>query len=701
LDAIPVVLCFDIEPDRRALDGHIPEPRLGFEKLVGNLPAMRDRLSSRSGVPARFTWGLRIDPQIARVYGSATWLAELYERELNTFQAAGDEIGLHPHSWRWQGLWVSDEADPDWVAHCIAVGLDGYRDVFGHPCPVHKHGDAFMSTAVARQIEDAGVGVDLSLEPGFPARHGLSPTEESTGWLPDTTTVPTRAYRPARDDFRVSDPSRRDGLVMVPLSMGLSFAMGTVGARHVPTATAHSLSLWTDPARFREMLRLRLASPALSHLAFAVRSDTFLDADLSAAVETNQAEVGRQLRDRHVWCTATRGAHDALNRAGPGEADVQERPERLPARARMWLRGPADPGFRERVDLDALNLREGHPLLDAAAAPPVASVSAVLPVYAGRRHLRQAIDSVIDQTQPPVELIVVNDGSATEDLDFLHGVTAPFPIRIVHQIHAGQSAARNRGNHVATGELLAFLDQDDCWHPRHLAVLSQSFIDDPDVVWSYSDFDEIDAEGRYVTRFYLREHGIVHPKNSLGACLEHDLMVLPSASVVRRAAFEALGGFDETLRGYEDDDLYIRAFRSGGRFVFHGEALTRYRVHIDGDSAGRSFAESRLRFSRKLHDTISDDRRSGRYFFRDLIVPRFFATSLDDYVRAVSARDWTASDAALRDLTYYGRLRRDRIAVLWKLACVRNARLFRLLLRVHDLLPGYLRVTKNPAVRLR
>jgi len=135
--------------------------------------------------------------------------------------------------------------------------------------------------------------------------------------------------------------------------------------------------------------------------------------------------------------------------------------------------------------------------------------------------------------------------------------------------------------------------------------------------------------------------------------------------------------------------------------VFHGEALTRYRVHIDGDSAGRSFAESRLRFSAKLHDTISDDRRSGRYYFRDLVVPRFFAASLDDYVRAVSARDWVASDAALRDLTSYGRLRRDRTAVLWKLACVRNPRLFRLLLRVHDLLPADMRLTKNPAVCLR
>lgn len=701
MDTIPVVLCFDIEPDRRALVGQAPEPSLGFEQLVGLVPALRDRLSSLSGAPAAFTWCLRIDPQIALVYGSPTWLAEHYEPELATLRAAGDEFGLHPHSWRWKGRWVSDEADADWVAECVAVGLDGYSDAFGQLCPVHKHGDRFMSTAVARQLDDAGVAVDLSLEPGLPATRGLSPTEETTGWLPDTTTVPARAYRPSRDDFRLPDPDRRDGLVMIPLSTGLSFAMGSVGERQVPTGTAQPLSLWTHPARFREMLHLRLASPDLSHLAFAVRSDTLLDVDLWEWVETNQAEVGRQLRDRHAWCTATCGANQALARSATAEDRAGEPTERLEARAQLWLRGTSDPGFRERVDLDALDLHDGHPLLTAAPASLSPRVSTVLPVYAGRRHLREAVDSVIHQTQPPAELIVVNDGSVAEDLDFLHGITAPFPIRIVHQTNAGQSAARNRGSHVAAGELLAFLDQDDLWHPRHLAVLCQPFTDDPDVVWSYSDFDEIDVEGRYVIRSYLREHGVVHPKNSLVACLEGDLMVLPSASVVRRDAFDALGGFDEALRGYEDDDLYVRAFRAGGRFAFHDEALTRYRVHLDGDSAGRGFAQSRSRFSRKLRDTISDDRRSGRYYFRDVIAPRFFAASLDDYVRAVSARDWPASELALRDLMYYARFRRDRTAVLWKLACVRNPRLFRELLRFHDLLPASLRLTKNPAVRLR
>lgn len=533
MDTIPVALIFDIEPDPRVPLGRGPAPCLGFEKLVGMIPALREQLSSASGAPATFTWTLRIDPQTGVLYGSPTWLAERYARELTEFRAAGDDLGLHPHSWRWEGRWISDDADAEWVAHCIAVGLDGFRQAFGDPCRVHKHGDRFMSTAVARQLDEAGIAVDFSIEPGLPATRGLAPSEETTGWVPDTTTVPSHVYRPSLDDFREPDATRRDGLVMMPLSSGLRFAQA---ARGVTTAVAEPLTLWTHPVRFREQLRVLLNSPTLTHLAFAVRTDTVLNADLWTFVEANQAEVGRQLRHRHRWCGGLEGARRALQHLGTLRRPVEEPPEACEARARLWARGRSDRGFREGVDLETLDLYDGHPLL-VEVGEPTPRVSVILPVYAGRRHLREAIDSVIHQTQPPEELVVVNDGSLAEDLEFLNGVTSPFPIRVLHQSNAGQSAARNRGVHAATGELLAFLDQDDLWDPRHLAILCQPFVDDPEVVWSYSDFDEIDSEGRCVTRAYLREHGVLHPKNTLAACLERDLMVpRPRASSAERSS---------------------------------------------------------------------------------------------------------------------------------------------------------------------
>jgi glycosyltransferase involved in cell wall biosynthesis len=332
--------------------------------------------------------------------------------------------------------------------------------------------------------------------------------------------------------------------------------------------------------------------------------------------------------------------------------------------------------------------------------PALLSVSAIIPVHGRCAHLPKAVESVINQTELPDELIVVVDG-AGEDLGFLDGLTAPFVVRVVYQENAGQSAARNLGAAVATSELLAFLDQDDAWHPEHLATLCRSLRESPSVSWSYSDFDEIDAQGQFVTRSFLRKWGILHPKGSLSACLEHDLMVLPSASVLRRAAFEALGGFDETLRGYEDDDLYVRGFRTGWQFAYHPDALTIYRVHAGGDSATRRFSESRRAYSQKLQETIQDDRRMGRYYIRDLVAPRFFDTSLDDYIHAISARDWSKAKNAVRDIRNFGRLRRVRAGLWWKLALLRCPRLFRHLLRAHERLPRTLRLTRNPILHIR
>ena len=146
---VPVMLCFDIEPDARALRGRTPEPLAGFEHLVKMVPELRDRLSEASGAPARFTWWVRIDPQIAEMYGSPVALVDRYELELDGVRDAGDALGVHPHTWRWQGRWVSERADAAWVAHCLAVGLGGYRDAFGVPCRVHKAGDEFITTAIA------------------------------------------------------------------------------------------------------------------------------------------------------------------------------------------------------------------------------------------------------------------------------------------------------------------------------------------------------------------------------------------------------------------------------------------------------------------------------------------------------------------------------------------------------------------------
>jgi glycosyltransferase involved in cell wall biosynthesis len=327
-------------------------------------------------------------------------------------------------------------------------------------------------------------------------------------------------------------------------------------------------------------------------------------------------------------------------------------------------------------------------------------VSVILPLYNGRRHLHTAVKSIAAQTVQPRELIVVDDGSTDEAANELDGALLPFRLNVVRQANAGQSSARNHGARLAELPFLAFLDQDDVWLPDHLRTLLEP-MRRPSVAWAYGDFDEIDGEGRVVTKRYLREHGIPHPKSTLIACLSRDLMVIPSASLLRREAFFDVGGFDEDLSGYEDDDLFIRLFRRGWDHSYIDQAVTRFRIHAGSSSDSQRFIASRARFGHKLKATVEDDIRFRRYYYQDVIVPRFFQQCLDDYVRSVSFRDWPAAIVARDAMNEFARERSDIRRKSIKLRLIQNPRALRRVLRLQKMLPRSVQLSANPAMRLR
>ncbi len=170
---------------------------------------MRDRLSEATGKPAAFTWGLRMDPQVAETYGSASWVADKHGDLLEKLTDAGDELAVHTHVWRWDSegrLWVNDFQDPAWGEHCLTMGLDAYKAAFGHACRTHRGGDHFLSGTMLPLLERAGVKVDLTVEPGLPPR-GPEKGETARGASPDYRGVPDRPYRSNPDSFPAPDPA--------------------------------------------------------------------------------------------------------------------------------------------------------------------------------------------------------------------------------------------------------------------------------------------------------------------------------------------------------------------------------------------------------------------------------------------------------------------------------------------------------------
>lgn len=178
-------------------------------------------------------------------------------------------------------------------------------------------------------------------------------------------------------------------------------------------------------------------------------------------------------------------------------------------------------------------------------------VSVVVPTFDRAAVLPRALDSVIEQTRLPVEVIVVDDGStdATAEL-----VESRFPgVLVLRQENRGVSAARNRGIGASRGEWIALLDSDDEWRPRKLERQLSALEAQPDLRICHTDEIWIRRGRRVNPRQIHAKHG--------GWIFEHCLPLCamsPSSVVIHRSIFDAVGMFNEALPACEDYDLWLR-----------------------------------------------------------------------------------------------------------------------------------------------
>ncbi len=283
-----------------------------------------------------------------------------------------------------------------------------------------------------------------------------------------------------------------------------------------------------------------------------------------------------------------------------------------------------------------LDTRRIRPAPRIAAAQ---TISVVIPLYNGAAYIGEALRSVLDQTRPADEIIVVDDGSTDDGPAIVAPLAAAGLVTLLSRPNGGQSAARNFGVAHSHGDLIALLDQDDIWYPNHLAELSRPFrrTSHPEIGWVYSNLDRIAINGSMITRSFLSHLGAQHPKRDLARCLGEDMFVLPSASLISRRAFEAVGGFDERLCGYEDDDLFLRLFLHGYDNVFVDKALSKWRIHTGSASYSPRMAQSRMIYAGKLFAQFADRPEMGEFLVRDCSAPRFYRQILGQCLQTVRA----------------------------------------------------------------
>jgi glycosyltransferase involved in cell wall biosynthesis len=190
--------------------------------------------------------------------------------------------------------------------------------------------------------------------------------------------------------------------------------------------------------------------------------------------------------------------------------------------------------------------------------PPLLSV--VIPCYAQGHFLREAVESVLAQDYPRVELIVVNDGSP--DTPVLEAALAPFRDRLTYIVreNGGIAAARNTGLTHCTGEYVIFLDADDRLLANAAADGVAALSADParGLVWGLRHLMDVGG-------VIFRQHtGRIGNGERYPDLLQTNIVGPPSGTMWRRTALEAIGGFSSVLPRAEDYDAYLRMAQQHG-----------------------------------------------------------------------------------------------------------------------------------------
>ena len=230
----------------------------------------------------------------------------------------------------------------------------------------------------------------------------------------------------------------------------------------------------------------------------------------------------------------------------------------------------------------------------------MSSVSAVISTFNRRRTLTRCIDSVLAQTIPLAEVIVVDDGSTDGTAAWL---MKDYPhVRLIEQKNQGVSAARNTGIRSVNSEWIAFLDSDDVWLPQKLEKQMA-------LLKTHPAFKICHTEERWIFKGKERPVALKYIKRGgwiFGDCLPR-CAISPSTALIHQSVFKEVGLFDESLPACEDYDLWLRICSRMPVLLVDEPLIEKHGGHEDQLSAEPGLDKFRIRALEKL---LSEDHLS-------------------------------------------------------------------------------------------
>jgi glycosyltransferase involved in cell wall biosynthesis len=275
-------------------------------------------------------------------------------------------------------------------------------------------------------------------------------------------------------------------------------------------------------------------------------------------------------------------------------------------------------------------------------------VSVVIPCYNQARFLGQAIESVLAQTCPASQIIVVDDGSVD---DTVQVATRYDSVQCLSQPNRGQGAARNAGLAHVTGNHVVFLDSDDRLLPRAFEIALQQFSDHPLSALVAGRCVCIGQDG---VQRYTRQQSVVECDH-YRTLLTRNIIWMPGAAMFRTEVVRALGGFKTTVSGAEDYDLYLRIARHQ-RIRCHDQVVAEYRQHETSTSRqSMQMMRSTLTVMQRQRAVVKGDQSAERALRQGLRSSghKYGDQLMNTIRKQLRAHEWRQALSALLGLLHY------------------------------------------------
>lgn len=280
-------------------------------------------------------------------------------------------------------------------------------------------------------------------------------------------------------------------------------------------------------------------------------------------------------------------------------------------------------------------------------------ISVIIPLYNKEQSIERTIESVLNQTVAPDEVVIVDDGSTDNSLEvvssFIRSQTPSLTIRVIHKENGGVSSARNRGIQEAKGEYVALLDGDDLWDNEYLAEQVKMRRDFPEAALWGINFAEV-SDGNLVRKLPTalpdRYRGYVENYFKMKGRVSD--LFCSSSVVIRKEVFDEVGLFDERIKYAEDTDMWWRIIATH-KVAFYDKYMVFYRFDAENRALkGTIQLKYFLPFYIKKYQYPLYQSNNDFYHY----VNRWAAQQMRSYYFSNSETDRQEAKNAVRDIDY-------------------------------------------------